>query len=175
MFFEQRFPKNVLQLGKGPRIRTANMIFEISSSSVIPTFPTATPKHSTFFSWNLIVDLTSVIFAFRSSLWEIGVGNLPAVARFSVSERFKKQFYRDREKTGVRHTLGKTWAQKTRDLLNQGIGGNKGVVFTCELLDQLLVLVELLQVVGRHGINAMVLSTVDVVLISKYADMFRKY
>lgn len=53
-------------------------MFEISSSSVMPTFPTATPKQSTFFNWNLIVDLTSVIFALRSSLWEMGVGNLPA-------------------------------------------------------------------------------------------------
>ena len=57
----------------------ANIMFEISSSSDMPTFPTATPKHSTFLSWNLIVDLTSVIFAAKSSLWEIGVGNLPAI------------------------------------------------------------------------------------------------
>ena len=53
-------------------------MFDISSSSVMPTLPTATPKQSTFFSWNLIVDLTSVILVARSSLCEIGEGNLPA-------------------------------------------------------------------------------------------------
>ena len=63
----------------------ANMMFEISSSSVMPTLPTATPRQSTFLSWNLIVDLTSVILAFRSSLWESGVGNLPAVNERDVS------------------------------------------------------------------------------------------
>ena len=32
-----------------------------------------------------MVDLTSVIFAFRSSLWEMGVGNLPAAKSISVT------------------------------------------------------------------------------------------
>src|SRR5689334_15589916 len=57
------------------------MMFEISSSSVIPTLPTATPRQSTFFSWNLMVDFTSLILPERSSEWDIGVGNLPAVVR----------------------------------------------------------------------------------------------
>ena len=61
----------------------ASIMFEMSSSSVIPTFPTATPKHSTFFNWNLIVDLTSVILEAKSSLCEMGVGNLPAGVWFS--------------------------------------------------------------------------------------------
>lgn len=72
-----------------------SMMLPISSSSVIPTLPTATPlnivsslpddatagithMHRTFFSWNLMVDLTSVNLAARSSACETGVGNLPA-------------------------------------------------------------------------------------------------
>jgi hypothetical protein len=41
--------------------------------------PTATPIHKTFFNWNLMVHLTSLILADKSSLWETGVGNLPAI------------------------------------------------------------------------------------------------
>ena len=48
-------------------------------SSVIWTWPTATPKQRTFLSWNLIVERTSVILFERSSACETGVGNLPAV------------------------------------------------------------------------------------------------
>ena len=47
-------------------------------SSVIWTWPTATPKQRTFLSWNLIVERTSVILFARSSACETGVGNLPA-------------------------------------------------------------------------------------------------
>lgn len=56
----------------------ANMMLEMSSSSVMPTLPTATPRQRTFLSWNLMVDLTSVTLASKSSAWETGVGNLPA-------------------------------------------------------------------------------------------------
>jgi hypothetical protein len=42
--------------------------------------------------------------------------------------------------------LGETRSEKTRNLLDEGIGGDKGVVLASELLDELLVLVELLQV-----------------------------
>ena len=83
-------------------------MFEINSSSVMPTLPTATPKQRTFFNWNLIVDLTSVIFEARSSLWEMGVGNLPA-AGMSAATRFA---FVDRG------TFGKTRAQETRNLLD---------------------------------------------------------
>lgn len=34
--------------------------------------------HNTFFSWNLMVDLTSVTFELKSSECEMGAGNLPA-------------------------------------------------------------------------------------------------
>ena len=41
------------------------------------------------------------------------------------------------------------------------------VVLPCKLLYEFLVLVELLQVVTGHGIGAMVLGAVDVMLITK--------
>jgi hypothetical protein len=59
----------------------ANIMLPINSSSLMPTLPIATPMHSTFFNWNLMVDLTSSILAARSSLCETGVGNFPALER----------------------------------------------------------------------------------------------
>ena len=56
-------------------------------SSVIWTWPTATPKQRTFFSWNLIVERTSVSLLERSSAWEMGVGNFPALERPGPSRR----------------------------------------------------------------------------------------
>jgi len=138
----------------------ANMMLEMSWSSVMPTLPTATPMQRTFLSWNLMVDLTSVILLWRSSLWETGVGNLPA-ADLSVLVR------------GVLEagecTLGKTWTQKTWNLLDQGVGSDESIVLASELLDQLLVLVELLQVISGHGVNTTVLGTIDIVLVTENA------
>jgi len=65
--------------------------------------------------------------------------------------------------------LGKTGTEETRNLLDKGIGGDKGVVLASELLDKLLIFVELLQVIGRHGVDTVVLSTIDVVLVTKNA------
>ena len=56
-------------------------------SSVIWTWPTATPKQRTFFNWNLIVERTSVSLLERSSAWEMGVGNFPAFERPGPSRR----------------------------------------------------------------------------------------
>ena len=46
----------------------ARWMFWTSSSSVISTFPMATLRHSTFFIWNLMVDLRSSTFWDRLSL-----------------------------------------------------------------------------------------------------------
>jgi hypothetical protein len=46
--------------------------------------------------------------------------------------------------------LGKTGSEQSRDLLDEGLGSEEGVVLLGELLDELLVLVELLQVVNGH-------------------------
>ena len=67
-------------------------------------------------------------------------------------------------------TLGKTGNQETRNLLDQSLGSDEGIVLASELLDQLLVLVELLQVIGGHGIESTVFGTVDVVLVSENAN-----
>lgn len=66
--------------------------------------------------------------------------------------------------------LGETGAEETWDLLDEGVGRDEGVVLAGELLDKLLVLVELLQVVGGHSVDAVVLSTIDIVLVTKNAD-----
>jgi hypothetical protein len=68
------------------------------------------------------------------------------------------------------HTLGKTGTQETRNLLDQGVGSDKGIVLARELLDQLLVLVQLLQIVRRHGVDTTVLSTIDIMLITENAN-----
>ena len=67
----------------------------------------------------------------------------------------------------VQLTLRETWTQEARDLLNQGVGSNKCIVFAGELLDQLLVLIELLKIVGGHSIHAVVLGSVDIVLVTQ--------
>lgn len=67
-------------------------------------------------------------------------------------------------------SFGQTRTEKTRDLLDQAVGGEEGVVLAGEFLNQFLVLVELLQVVGGHCIDAMVLASIDIVLITKNAD-----
>ena len=56
----------------------ARWMFWTSSSSVIPTLPTATDRQRTFFIWNLMVAFRSAILAGRLSLWVTRVGNFPA-------------------------------------------------------------------------------------------------
>jgi hypothetical protein len=67
------------------------------------------------------------------------------------------------------HTLGETRTKETGNLLDQGVGGYEGIVLAGELLNQLLVLVELLQIVRRHGVNAAVLGTINIMLVAKNA------
>lgn len=69
----------------------------------------------------------------------------------------------------LRLTLGETGTQDTRNLLDEGIRGEESIVLAGQLLDELLVLVELLQVVGGHGIDTKVLGTVDIVLVTENA------
>ncbi len=47
--------------------------------------------------------------------------------------------------------LVETGPEEPRDLLDEGIGGQEGVVTLRQLLHLLLVLVQLLQVVSRHA------------------------
>jgi hypothetical protein len=66
--------------------------------------------------------------------------------------------------------LGKTRTKDTGDLLDQGGGGQEVIVLLGELLDQLLVLVELLQVINGHLVDAELVSLLAVLLVSKNAD-----
>ncbi len=64
-------------------------------------------------------------------------------------------------------TFGETRTEKTRDLLDQGIRRQESVVLACQLLDELLVLVQLLEIVGGHGVDAVVLGSIDVMLVTE--------
>lgn len=80
------------------------------------------------------------------------------------------QRLRVRDGRGELAGLGQTRTQDTGNGLDQGLRGNEGVVLAGKLLDELLVLVELLQIISRHGIDSAVLGTVNVVLVTQNAD-----
>lgn len=153
-------------------------------SSFIWTWPTATPRHRTFLSWNLMVERTSVILLLRSSAWATGVGNLPAVGGYKKGKIGNAK---------PKRTLGQTGSQQTGNLLDQRLRGEESVVFLGELLDQLLVLVQsntdddehlvvpfertrkektnaLLQIVHRHVFELNLLGPIDVSSIGENAD-----
>lgn len=79
-----------------------------------------------------MVDLTSVILLARSSAWETGAGNLPALERPGPRRRGiclmrakKLSGHTSSDLQGVYHT----------------VGSEEGIVLACQLLDELLVLV----------------------------------
>lgn len=65
--------------------------------------------------------------------------------------------------------LGETRTQETGNLLDESFGSNEGIVLASKLLDELLVLVQLLQVISRHGVNTTVLGTIEIVLVTEDA------
>ena len=71
-----------------------------------------------------------------------------------------------RDRRGELAGFGETGAEQTRDLLDEGVGGDEGVVLAGELLDELLVLVEFFEVVRGHGVDAGVFGAVDVMLVT---------
>lgn len=75
-----------------------------------------------------------------------------------------------RDGGGELSSLGETGAEETRDLLDEDLGREEGVVLLGELLDELLVLVELLQVVDRHVLEFDELGAVNVGGIGENAD-----
>lgn len=80
---------------------------------------------------------------------------------------FAGEIFVVRDGGGEFASLGETGAQETGNLLDQRVRGDKGIVLAGEFLDQLLVLVQLLQVVGRHGVNTVMLGSVNVVLVTE--------
>jgi len=75
-----------------------------------------------------------------------------------------------RDGRGELASFRETRTEETGDLLDKRVGGDEGVIFASELLDQLLVLVEFLQVISGHGVNSVVFSAVNVMLITKDTD-----
>lgn len=71
----------------------------------------------------------------RSSAWETGVGNFPAgEGRLALSIGALRR--------RMKHTLGETGTEETRNLLDESLGGQESIVLLSEFLDELLVLVE---------------------------------
>ena len=79
-----------------------------------------------------------------------------------VKPSAKKEFM-----IAIMRYLVKTRSQEPGDLLDQGVGGEEGIIGGGELLHLLLVLVELLEVVSAHGVHAQGLGLVNVGLISQ--------
>lgn len=70
-------------------------------------------------------------------------------------------------KNEEQHTLGETGTQETGNLLDETLGSDESIILASKLLDELLVLVQLTEVLSRHAIEAVVLSTVKIVLVTK--------
>jgi len=75
-----------------------------------------------------------------------------------------------RDGGGELASLGETGAEETRDLLDECLGGQEGVVLLGELLDELLVLVEFLQIVSGHVLEVNLLCAIDVSSIGENAE-----
>ena len=67
--------------------------------------------------------------------------------------------------------LVESGSEQPRDLLDQGVGAEEGVVLLGEALHLLLVLVELLEVVGGHGLEALLLGLVTVGLVAQHTHV----
>lgn len=63
--------------------------------------------------------------------------------------------------------LGQTGTEQTGNLLDETLGSKEGIVLASKLLDELLVLVELLKIVNGHGVDTVVLGTIEIVLVTK--------
>jgi len=75
-----------------------------------------------------------------------------------------------RYRCGELASLGETGTKKTRNLLDESLRGQEGIVLLGELLDKLLVLVQLLQIVDGHVLQVNLLSTIDIGSICENAD-----
>lgn len=67
----------------------------------------------------------------------------------------------------AKRTPGKTGSEKAGNLLDETVGSEESIVLVGKLLDELLVPVQLLEVLSGHAIDAVVLSTVEIVLVTK--------
>ena len=166
------------------------------------TLPTATPKHSTFFSWNLMDALISETYATkrepishsfatafavcanngplsaglalasRLSLCDTSVGNLPALFSPGPSKR-GICLITDSDATKAAYFLaakGESWVSlQPRHLAKFASSVCTDLILT-KLLHQLLVLVQLLQVLHSHLIDAQRLGLLTVLMVSKHTN-----
>lgn len=67
--------------------------------------------------------------------------------------------------------LVKTGTEKSGNLLDDGLGSEEGIVALGKLLDELLVLVELLELIGGFRLNADLVGLIDMLGITDDADL----
>jgi len=67
--------------------------------------------------------------------------------------------------------LVQSWTQQSWDLLDQGIGGQEGIIGSCQFLDLLFILVQLLEVISRHGVHTNGLGLINMLLISQQTHL----
>lgn len=67
--------------------------------------------------------------------------------------------------------LVKSRTEDTRDLLDERLGSEEGIVALGELLDELLVFVQLLEVISVHAGEVVGVSLIAMLLISEHAHL----
>ena len=67
-------------------------------------------------------------------------------------------------------SLVQTGSQKPGDLFDQRFGCKESIVLLGQFLDEFLLLVQFLQIVGAHERNALLLGFITMLLIAKNAD-----
>merc|ERR1712130_756631 len=68
-------------------------------------------------------------------------------------------------------SLVQSWTQQSWDLLDEGVRSKESIIGSSKLLDLLLVLVQLLEVISRHGIHAKGLGLINMLLISQQTNL----
>merc|ERR1719234_3095714 len=81
------------------------------------------------------------------------------------------QVVRVSDQRGELSCLVEAWAQKPWDLFDQSVRGKEGIILLGQAFHLLLVLVQLLQVISRHEVNALGLRLVTMLLISQQTDL----
>jgi hypothetical protein len=161
-----------------------NMTLPKTWSSFIWTWPTATPRHRTFLSWNLMVERTSVILLLRSSAWATGVGNLPAVGEHKKKKKETRRQNAPLDKPGPNKRgiclINVSEARKASYFLASFL---TNFLFLFSLIERIMSILSstwanpknktqnaLLQIVHRHVLELNLLGPIDVSSIGENAD-----
>merc|ERR1719312_1301454 len=68
-------------------------------------------------------------------------------------------------------SLIQSWTQQSWDLLDEGVRSKESIIGSSKLLNLLLVLVQLLKVISRHGVHAKGLGFINMLLISQQTNL----